>query len=383
MKRINQIVVGLILTLVVGCGSTSTSNDAAENKVLISGKLSNTTGKELILMRFANNQPIMLDTATFDDNGEFEMAIVVPQTDFYRLAVSQQNGIVLILSPGEKPVITGDAANMSNGLEIKGSKNTEILWSFYKEANAFGQKSQQLRQRISALPPEEAAQKQELIDEFNQVNTDFKAYSERFITENSESPAVLSALGSFDIKQDVAVFEIARDGLKETFAFSPYYSQLNQSIEKQKEEEAKLKMLEVGNTVPNITENDPEGNPLSLYDLKGKVVLIDFWASWCKPCRAENPNVVRLYKKYAKDGFDVFSISLDKSKDKWLQAIAADGLEWPNHVSDLKFWSAAAAKQYSVSSIPFTVLIDEDSKVIGTKLRGAALENKLREIFGH
>lgn len=122
---------------------------------------------------------------------------------------------------------------------------------------------------------------------------------------------------------------------------------------------------------------------MKLSDLKGKVVLLDFWASWCGPCRRENPSVVKLYEQYKDDGFTVMSVSLDKDKNRWLQAIEQDGLVWPNHVSDLNYWSSKAAKLYGVGSIPFTVLIDQEGNIVKTKLRGPALEQELQRIFGH
>jgi peroxiredoxin len=136
----------------------------------------------------------------------------------------------------------------------------------------------------------------------------------------------------------------------------------------------------VGGTAPNFTQNDPDGNPVSLADFRGKVVLIDFWASWCGPCRRENPNVVRLYKEYHDQGFEILGVSLDKTKDRWLNAIESDGLTWPQ-VSDLKGWSNEVAKQYGVRSIPHTILLDEEGKILARNLRGDALEQKLAEIF--
>ena len=112
-------------------------------------------------------------------------------------------------------------------------------------------------------------------------------------------------------------------------------------------------------------------------------MLIDFWASWCGPCRKENPNVVKTYNKYKDDGFTILSISLDTDQQKWLGAIQADGLIWPNHVSDLGGWNSKVSRQYNVSSIPFTMLIDAEGNIVQTNLRGPALENKLAEIFGH
>lgn len=139
--------------------------------------------------------------------------------------------------------------------------------------------------------------------------------------------------------------------------------------------------LMVGGEAPDFTQNTPEGEALKLSDLRGKVILVDFWASWCGPCRKENPHVVALYNKYKDKGFDILGVSLDNSKDRWLGAIDKDGLTW-NHVSDLKGWKNAAAAKYSVRSIPSTFLLNEKGEIIARNLRGAALDGQLKEIFG-
>jgi len=138
----------------------------------------------------------------------------------------------------------------------------------------------------------------------------------------------------------------------------------------------------VGEMAIDIELNDREGNPTKLSSLKGKIVLLDFWASWCGPCRHENPTVVKAYQKYEPKGFTVFSVSLDQNKEKWLAAIAKDGLIWNNHVSDLKGWQSAGSALYKVTSIPATFLIDRSGKIIAKNLRGPALEDKLRELLG-
>jgi thiol-disulfide isomerase/thioredoxin len=110
-------------------------------------------------------------------------------------------------------------------------------------------------------------------------------------------------------------------------------------------------------------------------------VLLDFWASWCGPCRAENPNVVEAYNKYKDKGFTIYSVSLDDNKDKWQQAIQADGLSWPNHVSDLKRWESIAARDYGIEAIPTNFLLDKEGKIIARDLRGAELDAKLAEVL--
>jgi peroxiredoxin len=138
---------------------------------------------------------------------------------------------------------------------------------------------------------------------------------------------------------------------------------------------------EIGDLAPNIVLKDSGGKDISLESLRGQVVLVDFWASWCKPCREENPNVVRVYTKYKEKGFTIFSVSLDNSKERWLNAIAKDQLTWSNHVSDLKGWGSEGAKIYKVQSIPATFLLDKTGRIIGKDLRGGQLEKALETAF--
>lgn len=143
----------------------------------------------------------------------------------------------------------------------------------------------------------------------------------------------------------------------------------------------KMQAFVIGGIAPDFTQNTPEGKPLALSSLRGKVVLLDFWASWCGPCRRENPNVVKAYDKYKAQGFDILSISLDSKRDRWLAAIEKDNLKW-HHVSDLKGWKNEVAKMYGVTSIPATILLDAEGRILARNLRGPALEAKLEEVLG-
>jgi len=144
--------------------------------------------------------------------------------------------------------------------------------------------------------------------------------------------------------------------------------------------------LEVGNLAPEINLNDPNGKSMALSKLRGQIVLVDFWASWCRPCRMENPNVVSAYRKYKKakyakaKGFTVYSVSLDREKGGWVQAIAVDTLVWKYHVSDLQFWSSKAAQTYGVQSIPTNWLLDERGVIVARNLRGSNLDLELEKL---
>jgi peroxiredoxin len=155
-----------------------------------------------------------------------------------------------------------------------------------------------------------------------------------------------------------------------------------ETIKNLKERVEKMKAVAIGQKAPDFTMKDPEGNPVSLYSKIGsKLLLVDFWAAWCGPCRRENPNVVKVYKEFNKKGFDVFGVSLDQKKDDWVKAISDDNLTW-THVSDLQYWNNLAARMYAVNSIPANFLLDENGTIIGRNLREEALYNKVKEVLG-
>jgi thiol-disulfide isomerase/thioredoxin len=139
--------------------------------------------------------------------------------------------------------------------------------------------------------------------------------------------------------------------------------------------------IQIGNVAPELILSSPDGKEIKLSSLRGKVVLIDFWASWCGPCRKSNPELVKLYAKFKSKGFTIYSVSLDSDKEAWKGAIKADGLSWPNHVSDLKQWKTPLISLYNLSSIPFTVLVNKKGDIVGTNLHGAQLESKISQIL--
>ena len=198
--------------------------------------------------------------------------------------------------------------------------------------------------------------------------------------ENVESPLVgLIMIGSVNSNENRELFNNFANRLQLELPNSVYAKEFQSTVDKLN---ATKPPLSVGETAPEISMENPSGELLTLSSLKGNYVLLDFWAGWCGPCRKENPNVVNAYNKYKDEGFRVFNVSLDRNKTKWVQAIEQDNLDWPYHVSDLKYWNNAAALEYGVKSIPMNYLLNPEGEVIARNLRGPNLHTKLQEIFG-
>jgi peroxiredoxin len=212
--------------------------------------------------------------------------------------------------------------------------------------------------------------------------TAFKAYVKKVAMED-KSPMVSMFATSIGTGTDAAENEAMYNNLLKRF---PKHTGIQTVVKQYRESVAsapqppKQNTPAIGTMAPDITMPDVNGNIFSLSSLKGKYVLVDFWASWCGPCRGENPNVVAAYNKYKNKNFTILGVSLDKTKDAWLEAIKKDGLTW-THISDLKFWDSEAVGLYGFNGIPYNVLLDPTGKIIADNLRGGDLERKLEEVL--
>ncbi|MEY3433356.1 MAG: hypothetical protein RL131_1292, partial [Bacteroidota bacterium] len=260
---------------------------------------------------------------------------------------------------------------------IKGSKSHAEFVKWENLMKPENQQAGELNKQYSELyKKKDQAGMDKLEAEFDKLTALKNAKNKQYLAENPESPIamfIFRQYAGYDINADEA--EPVFLSLSEKLRSGPAGKEMAEKIEI-------AKKTGVGRMAMDFTQNDTLGNPVSLSSFKGKHVLIDFWASWCGPCRQENPNVVKAFSNYKEKGFTVLGVSLDQpnAKDKWIKAIHDDNLTW-THVSDLKFWKNEVAVQYGIQAIPQNFLIDPTGKIIGKNLRGEALNKKLEELF--
>ncbi|NNC83252.1 MAG: redoxin domain-containing protein [Flavobacteriales bacterium] len=354
----------------------------------VSGNLENAAGQEVSLQVFDGSSPA--STAVVGSDGSFALDLQNPSLDYFKLSVGGGDPVVLIFDSTHTDIhIEGDADDFIRTYSVSGSPDSEVMKEFFVLTERFQHDLDSVKGLSKSLPTNtDPMIRIALSQEEGKMTRAFEKELKELAMENLDSPAALSIISAVDIRGALTEYKKVSSAMKEVIPSSPYLTSLNskiqqmeQALAQQKQQEQAMAKLKSGEPAPEIDLQDPDGKFVSLSSLKGKYVLIDFWASWCGPCRRENPNVVKLYEKYGGDRFEILGVSLDSSKDRWLKAIEKDGLDWL-HVSDLKKWNSVAAADYGVRSIPFTVLVDPDGNVVATKLRGKALEDKLAEIFG-
>ncbi|MEN9699102.1 MAG: hypothetical protein RLZZ301_300 [Bacteroidota bacterium] len=353
----------------------------AQNEVFfkVSGTIFNAGADSVFISQSYGSYFKNYYSAALDAKGNFQLSGLLPNPDYYFLRVGNAY-MHLVVRKDSDIKIYADGRQLLQHCNIVNSEESRQMNEYVLLAGTWQQKSDSALAAIKADPSQEARINEYMTREFQQYQTALQS----FVGMYANSAALILPLTGVKIDADFASYEKLILQVNAAFPESPIVQTMYAAYLKKKEELYAANPFAPGKQVPDFEEFKLDGKKkLKLSDFKGQVVLIDFWASWCGPCRGENPNVVRNYNTYHKDGFTVLSVSLDSNKDKWQAAIEADGLIWPNHVSDLGGWNSKVAKLYGVSSIPFTVLIDKDGKVIATNLRGAALENELKRIFGH
>ena len=352
-------------------------SDASKEGVKITGTINNPFIDEMVVVEKLTGSSIeTVDTISFKSNGKFIAFLEVNEPAFFRFNFFNRQFVNLILTGTEKEISIEVDGDRPTGLAVvKGSEDTELLEAISK--------AEDKRRSDEKLLNDEALQARmngdgqtfnEIVAQYHKVDAKNRKVLKEKIWEAAPSLAAIFGVNYLDLENDIAFIDSLSQKFNESLADHPFTISLTNRLEA-------YKKLAVGADAPEISLPSPDGELVSLSSLKGNYVLIDFWAAWCRPCRAENPNVVRLYKKYQNKNFEILGVSLDRTKNAWVKAIEDDGLIW-KHVSDLKYFNSQAAQSYRVDAIPATYLIGPDGKILAKGLRGESLKAKLEEIFG-
>jgi peroxiredoxin len=383
LKKITLFAAGLVF--VAGC--------AKEAKFTINGKLSGSIKDSLFLEEMTDKALEPRTTLITGDDGSFSYTDTASNPRLIFLRTTQKEYMMLMVLGGDNITLTAEKNRITPTLAITGSKQSELLLELNRELmratgllDSLGEQYQGLLGKGNDPQAESWIQ-----GHFGKLMEEQQAFIRRFIGQNYAEPASLMALSHqfgqqpvLNARNDFDLFEKVDVSLFKKYPNSNLVQNLHKFVTAMKPQisamEEQSKTTGKGALAPDITLNDPAGNPQTLSSLRGKIVLLDFWAAWCGPCRRENPNLVSAYAKYHDKGFEIYQVSLDKTKPEWEAAIKQDGLNWI-HVSDLKYWSSPIARKYGVESIPANFLLDKEGRIIATNLRGAALEEELAKHF--
>ncbi len=369
MKIQQSILIVIFSLLLFACGK---GERAFDGKVKISGKISNAGSGVLVLNKLEDRSEI-IDTLELSSNGRFEYILSLEGPGFYELNIMDKKMVRLALYDQDVE-INYDLSDESS-LTLEGSDDSKNMLKVEQLTESYQNEINDLNSAYyEAMTNKDQEAIKEIQNKAMALEGDHAVKVMKVIEEMDGSFAALAALGMLNEKNNFLFIDELVNKLNERYPNTKMITTLMAQLDD-------MRALSIGQLAPEISLPNPEGNLVNLSDLRGNYVLIDFWAAWCRPCREENPNVVRLYNQYNDKGFEVFGVSLDRTKEAWIKAIEEDQLNW-TQVSDLKYFNSAAAALYQINAIPATYLLDPEGKIIAKDLRGQSLENKLREIFG-
>lgn len=364
--------------------------------VIVTGTVSGAgTDEYLVLQEIKPGILEPLDSVIPDAQGNFSFRTETPRPSFYMISMGRDNFMTLLLSPGEKVTVKAVRDSLSLPYYMTGSEGTGVILGFRKEQNRLVTELERLTKVYNdSLNSKNLPLIMDSLD--RQAAALVAGFTDRagvLLEENRKSMASLFLLNQqvvpgmplFDPAKNPEPFIRTDSALYALYPESDLVTDLHAFVATLRKTVtstgAVMTEFTPGTTLPDIALPGPGGDTLRLSSLRGKIVLVDFWAAWCPPCREENPNLVKMYDMYHYRGFDIFQVSLDMTAEDWNEAIKNDGLGRWKHVSDLKYRDSEVIKTFGISGIPFNFLIDREGKVIASNLRGVQLQTKLSEIF--
>jgi thiol-disulfide isomerase/thioredoxin len=366
------------------------------NSVQIAGTLTNPTPESYIFLdELKSSELKTIDSVKLSDDGSFKFKLEVETPSFYLLKLNERNFLTMLVNPGEKIKLEANYDSLNYPVSISGSEGSELMAEYNRT----------LRKTIDKLTGLNAIYMQnadspglpavmESLDSMAQSYlSEINTYTKNYIDKNLESLVSLVALYQ-QVAPNVYVLNPGKDlnyFVKVDSAMSILYPdyepvtslhrQVQEFVSAMKGDSEVTPVSSAGGEAPEISLPTPEGDTIKLSSTRGSVVLVDFWASWCMPCRQENPNLVKAYNLYHKRGFQIFQVSLDKTKEAWVKGIQDDQLGKWIHVSDIQYWNSVVVPLYKIESIPTNLLLDRDGRIIAANLRGEQLQIKLGELF--